>query len=442
MPALRLAIAFALSLIIWIAPAQAIDIREVKSTGGITAWLVQDSTNPLIAMQFSFAGGSTNDPEGKEGTAHFLTSMMDEGAGNLDSTVFQARRDELAMKMSFDTSLDNFTGSFQTLTDRRDESFALLKLALTVPRFDVPAFERMRDQLIIGARQNEEEPDNIAANAWMKIGFPPGHPYARPSEGTPASIAAITPSDLRDIHKKLFTRRGLKVAVVGDIDEATLARLLDETFSALPDTEPPSAPPLVHISEQASTTIVDRDIPQSVIVFGHEGILRDDPQFIPAFVMSFILGGGGFGSRLMEEVREKRGLTYGVSSGLYPFERAGLLWGSLSTRNEKAGEALAILKDTMKRFADEGPTEQELADVKTYLTGSYALRFDSNSKIANQLLGIQEQNLGIDYVNKRNAMIDAVTLEQVKAEAKRLTRPENLVVTIVGRPQGIQTSAN
>jgi zinc protease len=440
MPALRL-VALALSLIVWIVPAHAIDIKEVKSKSGITAWLVHDSTNPLIAMQFSFTGGATNDPVGKEGTAHFLTGMMDEGAGDLDSAAFQARRDELAMKISFNSSFDNFTGSFQTLSERRDESFALLKLALTAPRFDQPAFERMRDQLVVGARQNEEDPEEIAANAWMALGFA-GHPYGRLSEGTPATLGAVTPADLRDMHKKLFTRRGLKIAVVGDIDEQTLARILDETFGALPDTEPPQAPPLIHIAPKASTTIIDRDIPQSVIVFGHEGILRDDPDFIPAFVTSFVLGGGGFGSRLMEEVREKRGLTYGVAAGLYPFDRAGLVWGSLSTRNEKAAEAIAVIKHTMKLFADEGPTEQELADVKTYLTGSYALRFDSNSKIADQLLGLQEQNLGIDYVNKRNAMIDAVTLEQAKAEAKRLTHPENLVVTIVGRPQGIKTSAN
>lgn len=440
MAALRL-VALALSLVVWIVPAHAIDIKEVKSKGGITAWLVHDSTNPLIAMQFSFSGGSTADPAGKEGTAHFLTGMMDEGAGDLDSAAFQARRDEFAMKMSFDSSFDNFTGKFQTLTDKREESFALLKLALTAPRFDQGPFERMRDQFIVGARQSEEDPDTIASTAWMARGLA-GHPYARLSEGSPATLATITPDDLRAMHKKLFSRRGLKIAVVGDIDEQTLARLLDETFGGLPDTDPPALPPVAHIAAKAGTTVIDRDIPQSVVVFGHEGILRSDPDFIPAFVTSFILGGGGFGSRLMEEVREKRGLTYGVSLGLYPLDRAGLVWGALSTRNEKAAEAISVTRDTMKRFAEEGPTADELADVKTYLTGSYALRFDSNAKIAEQLLGLQEQGLGIDYVNNRNAMIDAVTLEQAKAQAKRLTRPDDLIVVIVGRPEGIKTSAN
>jgi zinc protease len=277
--------------------------------------------------------------------------------------------------------------------------------------------------------------------AWMTAALG-GHPYARESEGTPETLKAITADDLRDLHRKLFTRKGLKVAVVGDIDEATLARLLDETFGALPDNDPPAPPPMTHPKGKPGIAIIDRDIPQSIITFGHEGILRDDPDFIPAYVASFILGGGGFGSRLTDEVREKRGLTYGIYTGLYPLDRAGLMLGSLSTRNDRAGEALAVVKEVMARFAAEGPTAEELADAKTYLTGSYALRFDSNTKIAGQLLGIQEDGLGIDYVNRRNALIEAVTLDQVKAEARRLTLPDKLIITIVGRPVGVKATGD
>lgn len=428
-------------LAIYVLPAEAIEIKEVKSPGGITAWLVEDHTNPLVAMQFSFQGGAANDPQGKEGTAHFITAMLDEGAGELDSAAFQARRDELAMKMSFDASFDQFQGSFQTLTAKRDESFALLKLALTKPHFDKEPMDRVRDQLLIGARQKEEEPDDISSNAWMVKAFGT-HPYARESEGTVKSLPTIMQDDLRAMHKQLFSRKGLKVAVVGDIDAATLAKLLDETFGDLPDTEPPPAAPMIHVPDKASIEVIDRDIPQSIITFGHDGMLRADPNFIPAYVTSFILGGGGFGSRLTEEVREKRGLTYGVSIGLYPFDHAGLVFGQLGTRNEKAGEALTVVKETMKRFAEDGPTATELAETKTYLTGSYALRFDSNSKIASQLLAIQQDNLGIDYINRRNAMIEAVTLDDAKAQARVISRPDNLIVTVVGKPEGITPSAN
>ncbi len=428
--------AFAIVAIL-VLPAQAIEIKEVKSKGGITAWLVEDNTNPLIAMQFSFLGGAVNDPAGKEGTANFITAMMDEGAGDLDSAAFQAKRDELAMKMSFDASFDQFQGSFQTLTDRRDAAFALLKVALTKPHFAQAPLDRVRDQLLVAARRNEEEPDNISSRAWMAKAFG-DHPYARESEGTVKSITTITADDLRAMHKSLFSRKGLKVAVVGDIDAETLARLLDETFGDLPDTDPPKPAPMIHVEAKSETQVIDRDIPQSIITFGHDGMLRSDPDFIPAYVASFILGGGGFGSRLTEEVREKRGLTYGVSIGLYPFDHAGLVFGQLGTRNEKAGEALAVVKETMKRFGEEGPTATELADTKTYLTGSYALRFDSNSKIASQLLAIQQDNLGIDYVNRRNALIDAVTLDQAKAQAKRISASDKLIVTVVGKPEGIK----
>ncbi|MGE0004100.1 MAG: M16 family metallopeptidase [Parvibaculaceae bacterium] len=434
-----LAAAF-LILIAGVLPAGAIAIKEVKSKSGITAWLVEDHTNPLIAMQFSFAGGAANDPPGKEGTAHFITAMMDEGAGDLDSAAFQARRDELNMKMSFTASFDNFEGSFQTLTDKRDDSFALLRIALAKPRFDKDPLDRVRDQLLVGARENEEEPDRISSSAWMVKAFG-DHPYARESEGTVKSLAGITGDDLHAMHKLLFTRKGLKVAVVGDIDEATLIRLLDETFGDLPDSDPPPEAAMVHVADKPGIEVIDRDIPQSIITFGHDGMLRSDPDFIQAYVASFVLGGGGFGSRLTEEVREKRGLTYGVSIGLYPFEHAGLVFGQLGTRNEKAGEALAVVRETMKKFAEEGPTQAELSETKTYLTGSYALRFDSNSKIANQLLAIQQDDLGIDYINRRNGMIEAVTLDQAKAQARRISRPDELIVTVVGKPEGITTSS-
>ena len=421
------------------AAANAIEIKEVTSPGGIKAWLVESKSIPLIAMDFSFEGGSTSDPVGKEGTAHFMTGMMDEGAGDLDSAAFQALRDELAVRISFDSGMDQFEGSLQTLSKNREQAFGLLKKVLTAPHFEKAAMERVRQQFLLSARNDEQDPETIASRAWMKLAFG-DQLYARQSNGTPESIAAITPDDLRAMHKLLFSRKGLKVAVVGDIDAASLALALDEIFGGLPDTEPPKAVSGVTVAKGPVVKIIDRDIPQSIIIFGHEGILRNDPDFIPAFVMSQVLGGSGFASRLMTEVREKRGLTYGVGFGLSPMDHAGLYVGSLGTRNEKAGEALAIVKETLKKMADEGPTQAELDDVKTFLTGSYALRFDTNDKIAGQLLGIQEEDLGIDYINKRNAMVEAITLDQVKAQAKRLIDSEHLIVTVVGKPEGLKST--
>jgi zinc protease len=423
------------------ATARAIEIKEVVSPGGIKAWLVESRTIPLIAMQFSFEGGSTSDPVGKEGTAHFITGMMDEGAGDLDGATFQARRDELAVKISFDSGAEQFEGSLQTLSKNKEAAFALLKKALTSPHFEDVAMERVRQQFLLSAQSDEQDPDKIASRAWMKLAFA-DQPYARQSNGTPESIAKITPDDLRAMHQLLFSRKGLKVAVVGDIDAATLAKALDEIFGELPNTEPPKAVSTITLAKGPIVKIIDRDIPQSIIVFGHEGILRNDPDFIPAFVMSQILGGGGYASRLTTEVREKRGLTYGVGFGLAPMDHAGLYVGSVSTRNEKSSEVLMVVKDVLKKMADEGPTQAEVDDVKTFLTGSYALRFDSDDKIAGQLLGIQQQDLGIDYVNKRNGWVEAVTLEQVKAQAKRLVDADHLIVTVVGKPEGLKSTGS
>jgi len=417
--------------------AQAFTIQEITSPGGIKAWLVEEKAVPLMAMNFSFRSGSAADPAGKEGVSEFLTGMMDEGAGEVLSQAFQRKREELAFRMSFNAGGDFFEGSFQTLTRNRAASVELLRLAITAPRFDAEPLERVREQFLLNVRQKEQDPQSIAWQAWMQS-ILPGDPYARRNEGTEATMGAMTADDLRAAHRRIFTRDTLQVAVVGDITAAELAPLLDQIFGGLP-AKAPDAPALPTAKPVAGPKIqvIERDMPQSVVVFGTEGILRSDPDFIPAYVMSEILGGGGLTSVLSDEIREKRGLTYGVSLGLSPAQRVGLYAGMLQTKNETAGEALQVAREVLAKMAEQGPTQEQLDEAKTYLTGSYALRFSSNAAIANQLLGLQQQKLGIDYVEKRNALVEAVTLEQVKAQARRLLHPDRLVVTVVGKPQGM-----
>jgi zinc protease len=420
------------------APARAIDIQSVTSPGGVTAWLVEDRTIPLVAMKFSFDGGAAGDPQDKSGIANFLSGMLDEGAGDLDSQAFQTRLDELSIKLSFSATRDEFQGSLQTLTRTRDEAFDLLKLALTAPRFDAEPLQRVRSQILLGIRQDNEDPSTIATNAWMRTAFPQ-HPYGRPTKGSEETVQAINADDLKDLTKRLFARDGLKIAVVGDIDAETLKRLLDQTFGSLPAESGMPAVAEATPVEGPLVEVIERDVPQAVIRWGLNGIKRSDPDFIPAYVMAFILGDDGFGSRLMQEVREKRGLTYGVFMTLYPMDRAGLFYGGAATVNQRAGETIDVLHRELRRMAAEGPTEEELAQAKTYLTGSFPLRFDSNSKIASQLLSIQRDELGIDYVNRRNELINAVTLDEVKRLAKRLIDADELVFTVVGKPEGVKS---
>lgn len=417
-------------------PGYAFKIEEVTSPGGIKAWLVQDKTIPLIAMSFAFRGGSAYDPPGKEGVATFITGMLDEGADDVDSATFQKRRDELAFKMSFDAGRDYFSGNFQTLTKNRDASFDMLRKAITKPRFAADAVERVRKQFVLAARDEAQDPEQAAANAWMQQALP-NDPYAHDPSGTEASLNAITPDDLRAAHALIFSRGTLQVAVVGDIDAATLGKLLDQTFGGLPAASSLPALPPAELAAGPSLKVIASDNPQSVIMFGEQGIKRSDPAFIPAYIMVEILGGGSFSSRLTTEIREKRGLTYGVGLSLVPLRRLGLVMGSLGTRNEKAGEALALVKQEMNRMAKEGPTQAELDEAKTFLEGSYALRFTGNSAIANQLLAIQQENLGVDYIDKRNARVAAVTLADVKEQAARIINGDKLIVTVVGQPQGL-----
>jgi len=429
-------------LVVFTTSSQAIEIQEVKSDSGVTAWLVQDNSIPLIAMKFSFNGGAATDPVDKTGLSKFLTGMLDEGAGDLTSAQFQAELNDNSIRLGFSSSQHRFDGGLQTLSINRDKAFDLLAKAITAPRFDKQPLERIRSQFLVGLKRDNEQPGTIATRAWLKTMVGKDHPYARPRSGTEQSLKSITADDLRAKAKKLFTRDKLYVAVTGDIDAKTLKTLLDKVFGSLP--EKSDLPPVVEakVFDQPKLEVIDRDIPQSIIRFGMKGIKRKDKDFIPAYVMFNIFGSGQFGSRLMEEIREKRGLSYSAYATLYPLRRAGLIFGSAATVNARVGETVKVIRDEFKRMADEGPTQTELDNAISYLTGAYALRFDTNSKIAGQLLGNMKQELGIDYVTRRNELIRAVTLPQVKRLAKQLLQADQLVFTIVGKPKNLTSSTN
>ncbi|HWB44794.1 MAG TPA: pitrilysin family protein [Hyphomicrobiaceae bacterium] len=429
---LALGLAVAL-LLVPSSKAFAMKIQEVTSPGGIRAWLVEEHGVPLVAMRFGFDGGSAQDPSGKEGVANFLGGMMDEGAGDLTSRQFQERMQELAMHMGFDDTRDAFYGSFETLTENRDQSAALLALAINKPRFDADAVERVRGQLLAILASGARDPNHVAAEQWSALAFP-GHVYGRPANGTPESLQRITGADLAAYKNAIFAKDTLRVVVVGDMDPKTLGTMLDTVFGALPAkarlTPVPDTQPMA-VAEK----VIDMGVPQSVAQFGVGAMQRKDKDFVPAFVLANIVGGGSMSSRLWEEVREKRGLAYSVYAGLQPFRHASIFAGGVATKNEEIGRSLEVIRAELKRIADEGPTQQELDNAKSYLTGSFALRFDSNAKIANQLLWFWMEDLGIDYVDRRNSEIEAVTLADLKRVARRLFEKGDLIVTIAGRPK-------
>ncbi len=421
------------------AMATKMKIQEIKSPGGITAWLVEEHSVPLLALRFAFDGGNSQDPAGKEGIANFITAMMDEGAGDLDAAKFQERMEELALRMGFEDSRDAMYGSFETLSVNRDPALEMLQLAVSKPRFDADAVERIKKQLLANLAYSAKNPQRVAGKSWSRAAFPE-HVYGRPADGTAESIKSITSEDLEAYRKKVFARDTLKVVAVGDIDAKTLGAVLDRVFGELPEKANLAEVDQTGPKPTQKLTIVEMDVPQSVVQFGMPGLARKDPDFMTAYVMNHILGGGGFSSRLTEQVREKRGLAYSVYSYLQPYRKAALFAGGVATKNEAVKESIEVIRAELKRMADEGPTQKELDAAKSYLTGSFALRFDTNAKIASQLLGLMVEDMGIDYVDKRNALVDAVTLDDVKRVAKRVLKVDDLFITVVGKPKGLSTA--
>jgi zinc protease len=419
-------------------PAQAMTIEKITSPAGIEAWLVRESATPLVAMAYSFHGGAAQDPADKAGVATLASALLDEGAGDLDSKAYHQRLENHAIELNFRVGRDYFTGSLRTLNEHRDEAFDLLKLALTSPHFDTDAVERIRMQMLAELRRDTTSPNALASKAWWAAAFP-GHPYGRETKGTLDSVPKITADDMRDYVRRVFARNELKIAIVGDIDAAAAGRLIDRAFGSLPANNDLHPVPDVEMQGLGRQIVTKVAVPQAVVTFGGPGLARNDPQFMAAYVVNHIFGGGTFTSRLYSEVREKRGLAYGVSDNLFWFKHAAVTIGGTATRADRTGDAIAIIQAEAKRMAEDGPTAEELAKAKSYIKGSYALTLDTSSKIAAQLVQIQTDNLGIDYIQRRSAMIDAVTLDDAKRAAKRLYG-KGMLVSIAGEPKGVASS--
>ncbi len=415
--------------------AHAMRIQKVVSPSGIEAWLIEEHRIPLVTMEFGFAGaGAKQDPEGKAGRAHFLSGMLDEGAGEMDAQAFQQRLQDLAIRLSFDASRDNFTGRLQTLTANKDEAARLLRLALSEPRFDADAMSRIRGAIETDLKFAKEDPGKVATLEWFELAFG-GHPYARPTKGTLETVGSIAADDLRAAIAEGFARGNLRIAVVGDITAEELAPMLDEMFGGLQDEATLRDVTETALASNPEPEIVTMDVPQSTVRFGLPGYTRHHEDFYAAYVLNYIIGGGGFASKLMEEVREKRGLAYSVFTYLSPMDHAGMIIGGVATKNEAVNQSIEVIREVLSDVAENGVDEETLMYAKQYLVGSYALRFDTSGKIAQQLLGIQLDALGSDYFEKRNSYIEAVTREDIKRVAADLLKPERLITVIVGQPQ-------
>lgn len=418
-------------------PAQAeVPIKEITSPGGITAWLVESHDIPFTALDIRFMGGTSLDAMGKRGAANLMTALLEEGAGEMDANAFATARDDLAAEFRFSSNSDSIAVSARFLTENRDQAADLLHLALTDPRFDEPAIQRVRAQVLSGIRSAAQDPQSIAGDTFNALAFG-DHPYGSDDSGTVDSVTALTRDDLVAAHQGALARDRIYVAAAGDISEADLGALLDRILGDLPATGAPQ-PDAAAWQATGGTTVVDFPTPQSVVQFGQPGIDVHDPDFMAAFVANEVLGGSRFTARLMDALRTQRGLTYGAYAYLASMDHADLVAGQFASDNDKVAEAVAVTKEVWEGIARDGITQAELDAAKTYLTGSYPLRFDGNGPIAGILVGMQMQGFPIDYPTTRNARIEALTLDEVNRVAQKLYDPAALRFVVVGQPQGLE----
>ncbi len=432
----RYALAAGLALSVAPPALAATDIQTVESENGFTAWLAEEHSIPFVALELRFKGGASLDEEGKRGATNLMVGLLEEGTGDLDARGFAAATESIAANFSYDVGDDAVAVSARFLTETRDEAVDLLRRSLIEPSFSEAAIERVRAQVLSSIRSDATDPDSIAAETFAKTAFG-DHPYGSAFQGTLESVASLTREDLVTAHENALAQDRVYVSAAGDITPEELSQLMDDLLSDLPETGAPM-PRDVEVQMPGGETVVPFETPQSTAVFGHEGIARADPDFFAAYVMNEILGGGGFEARLMQEVREERGLTYGVYSYLVPKDHGPLYMGRVASANDRVAEAVEVIRDEWARMAEEGVTEEELEAAKTYLTGAYPLRFDSNAAIAGILVGMQLDGLSPEYVLTRNDKVEALTVEDINRVAKRLLKPDSLHFTIVGEPEGLE----
>ncbi|MEQ1709400.1 MAG: pitrilysin family protein [Terricaulis sp.] len=411
-----------------------VPVQGIVTDSGIEAWLVSDSTVPMIVLRAYWRGGSAIEPERMAGVTSVMADMLTEGAGDLDANAYKERLEDLNMSLGFAAGWDGIGMSLTTLSANREPAFAMARMALAEARFEAAPLERIKRQMLVSIRNRETNPSFIANRALDQVLYP-GHVYARRTSRE--SVEAITPAALRERRALLLTRDRLQITLVGDIDADNARRLIDATFATLPASA--ALPALADVTLGAPTPLIVRELPQpqSLVLFAAPGIQDEDTDWNALAVANYILGGGGFSSRLMDQVREQRGLVYGIGTGPSVRDHAALIRGSAQTENANVAEAIEVTRAEIARFYQGGATQAEVNDAITYLTGSFALDLDSNSKIASVVHSYQAAGRDIGYINRRNDLIRAVTLEDVNRVARRLFNPDAFTFVVVGQPEGL-----
>ncbi|ROR34237.1 M16 family metallopeptidase [Inmirania thermothiophila] len=407
-------------------------IEHWRTEGGVPVYFVQAPELPMVDVQIVFDAGSARDGD-RPGLAALTASLLEEGAGPWDADALAARFEGLGARFGVEAGRDSATVSLRSLTDAELLAPAVetLRAVLAKPRLDPGAFERERRRMLVGLQAAEESPGAVAERAFYRALYG-DHPYGSPPEGTRASLEGLTPADVVAFHRRHYVTGNALVAIVGALDRRGAERLAARLAEAIP--RGPAAPPLPPVPDLPGPRLIRIPHPstQTHILVGAPGIRRDDPDLFPLYVGNYVLGGSGLVSRLSEEVRERRGLAYSVYSYFLPMRRRGPFQLGLQTRNERAEEALGVVREVLGRYLREGPTAQELEAARRGIVGGFPLRIDSNRKILGYLTLIGYHGLGLDYLERFTERVEAVTAEQVREAFRRHLDPARMVTVLVG----------
>ncbi|MBF0470931.1 MAG: insulinase family protein [Gammaproteobacteria bacterium] len=411
-------------------------IEQWQSEGGAAIYFVAAPELPMVDIEISFAAGSGYDGD-LPGLANFTASMVEEGAGTLDADAIAEGFDRLGAGFSASADRDRISLSLRTLTQPQllQQALQLYRLLLTEPTFPASAVERVREQILVSLTAAEQSPASIASRRFYAALYA-DHPYAHPVSGDKKRVAAITAKEMQQFYQRYFVQKNATVAVVGALSRSEVEEIVRELLSPLPPGEAASPLPEVIAPEQGARIEIAYPSSQTHILWGQPGYRRGDPDKFALYVGNHILGGSGLTSRISEEVREKRGLSYSAYSYFVPYRQPGPFTLGLQTKNAQREEALSVLQQTLTRFIEKGPEEKELVAAKRNITGSFPLNIDSNSDLLAYLSVIGFYQLPLDYLDTFPQRVEAVTVEDIRRVFRKRIDPRKMVTVLVGAGSG------
>lgn len=408
------------------------DIQTWQTENGAKVLYVAAPELPMVDVRVLFDAGSARDGD-RPGLAKLTAALLTEGAGEWDADRIAERLEDVGANLGSGSARDMAWVSVRSLTEKQALEVSLETMAaiLALPRFDEADFSRLREAMQVGLRQSEQNPGSVTSKAFFAEVFA-GHPYGSHPGGTQESLAAMTREDLMAMHRRYYVARNGVVAIVGAVDRVQAEQIAARVTEGLAAGEHAPKVPEVGFPQKGQEHRIPFPSSQSHILIGHPGMHRGDPDYFALYVGNHILGGGGLVSQLSEEVREKRGLSYSVYSYFQPMRRDGPFIMGAQTKNAQAAEAIAVMRQTLDRYIEKGPTENELIAAKQNITGGFPLRIASNSSIVEYLSVIGFYDLPLDYLDTFVGRVNGVTVEKIQDAFRRRVRPDRFITIVVG----------